>query len=119
LGSGQGSVAESCKHGNGPFSSTNGGEFIRQMSDYWLPTKNTAEWSLVLYTTYCCGKCNFINSTQISKLQLAVIKNLANLVITVPKHVIKSTLKEKSNVLHVPTVLPPDIEQPVPIGYNV
>ena len=61
LGSGQGSVAEFCKHGNGPFSSTYGGKFLRQLSDYWLLTKNTAQWTLVQYTTYCCGKCNFIN----------------------------------------------------------
>jgi len=63
LGSGQESVAESCKHGNGPFSSTYGGEFLRQLSYCGLRKKNTAQWTLVLYTTYCCGKCNFINPT--------------------------------------------------------
>jgi hypothetical protein len=37
-------VADLCEHGNEPWGSTNGGEFLDQLSDYQLLKKDSAQW---------------------------------------------------------------------------
>jgi len=37
--------ADSCEHGNRTSGFIKGGEFLRQLSDYYLPKKNSVAWS--------------------------------------------------------------------------
>jgi hypothetical protein len=44
-GSGYGPVADSCEHGNEPFGSTEGGEFLEKLSTYQLLKEDSAPLS--------------------------------------------------------------------------
>jgi hypothetical protein len=47
-------VAVTCEHGNEPSGAVRGGEFLDQLSDWWL-RKDSAPWSLLKYV-YCYCK---------------------------------------------------------------